>query len=181
MFRFTANYFNGSVLLKWETEQERNTDYFVIERNTGAGFVNIGTITAGGNTSTRSFYSYTDNEATGLGVQSAQYRLKTMDKDGSYVYSNIVFISFADLVTKLQINPNPVTDGIAKVTISVAAEQQAYWKLTDNTGRTIQTGRVQLLKGLNSFSINTSSLSAGMYYLVLISQTMNQQVKLKKL
>ena len=104
-----------------------------------------------------------------------------MDKDGSSMYSNIVFVSFADLVTKLQINPNPVTDGIAKVTISVAAEQQAHWKLTDNTGRTVQNGRVQLLKGLNSFSINTSSLSAGMYYLVLISQTMNQQVKLKKL
>ena len=167
-------------MLKWETEQEKNTDYFIIERNTGAGFVNIGTVTAGGNTSTRSFYDYTDNEAAGLEFQSAQYRLKTMDKDGSYVYSNIVFISFADLVTKLQINPNPVTDGIAKVTISVAAEQQARWKLTDNAGRSVQTGTVQLLKGMNSFSINTSSLSAGIYYLVITSQTMNQQIKFKK-
>lgn len=180
LLTFTANYFNGTVLLKWETEQEKNTDYFIIERNTGAGFVNIGTVTAGGNTSTRSFYDYTDNEAAGLEFQSAQYRLKTMDKDGSYVYSNIVFISFADLVTKLQINPNPVTDGIAKVTISVAAEQQARWKLTDNAGRSVQTGTVQLLKGMNSFSINTSSLSAGIYYLVITSQTMNQQIKFKK-
>lgn len=181
LIKFTANYFNESVLLKWETEQERNTDYFVIERNTGTGFVNIGTITAGGNTSTTSFYGYTDNEVVGLGVQSAQYRLKTIDKDGSYMYSGIVFISFADLVTKIQINPNPLTDGAAKVTISVAAEQQAHWKLTDNAGRTVQTGTVQLLKGLNSFFINTGSLSAGMYYLMLISKTMNQQVKLKKL
>lgn len=180
LITFTANFFNGSVLLKWETEQERNTDYFVIERNTGAGFVNIGTIAAGGNTSTRSFYDYTDNKAAGLGFQSAQYRLKTIDKDGSYVYSNIVFISFTDLVTKLQISPNPVTDGMAKVTISVAAEQQARWKLTDNAGRSVQTGTVQLLKGLNSFSINTSSLSAGIYYFVISSQTMNQQIKLKK-
>lgn len=181
LITFTANYFNGSVLLKWETEQERNTDYFVIERNTGAGFVNIGTITAGGNTSTRSFYSYTDNEATGLGVQSAQYRLKTMDKDGSYVYSSVVLISFADLLTRIQVNPNPVADEIAKVSITSPAEQQANWKIIDNSGRIVLKGIVQLSRGLNSFSIMTGSLSTGIFYLEVSTRVQNSKIKLQKL
>ncbi|HRF19043.1 MAG TPA: T9SS type A sorting domain-containing protein, partial [Chitinophagaceae bacterium] len=181
LITFTANFFNGSVLLKWETEQERNTDYFVIERNTGAGFVNIGTIAAGGNTSTRSFYDYTDNKAAGLGFQSAQYRLKTIDKDGSFVYSSVVFISFADLLTRLQINPNPVADGIAKVSITSPAEQQANWKIIDNSGRIVLKGIVQLSRGLNGFSIMTGSLSTGIYYLEVSTRVHNNKIKLQKL
>jgi hypothetical protein len=181
LITFNANYFNSMVLLRWETEQERNTDYFVIERNTGNGYKETGTVTAGGNTSARAFYNFTDNEAATLGVSSAQYRLKIIDKDGKFVYSPVVFISFADLVNKIQVNPNPVRDGLAKITISAAMEQQAIWKLTDNTGRVVISGNVQLLKGLNSFSIHTEKLSSGVYYLGISSPGINKQVRLQKL
>ena len=181
LLTFTANYFNGTVLLKWETEQERNTDYFVIERNTGDGFRQIGTVSAGGNTSGRSLYNYTDYEVAGLGISSAQYRLKTIDKDGQYIYSTIIFVSFADLVNKLQVNPNPMTDGKAMVTISAFSEQNAKWRIIDITGRLALKGSVQLLKGLNSFSISTGNLSAGIYYLEVSSQGINQKIKIQKL
>lgn len=181
LLTFKANFFNGSVLLKWETEQERNTDYFIIERNTGNGFRQIGTISAGGNTSGRSFYNYTDNEVAGIGVSSAQYRLKTIDKDGQYVYSEIIFISFADLVNKVQVNPNPMTDGKATVTISSFAEQNAQWKIMDQSGRVALKGTVQLLKGLNSFSITAGNLSTGMYYLEINAPGINSKLKLQKL
>lgn len=181
LLTFTANYFNGTVLLRWETEQERNTDYFVIERNTGDGFKIIGNVTAAGNTTTRSVYNYNDFDAVSLGVASAQYRLKTIDKDGSFVYSSVVLISFADLITSLLVSPNPVVNGTAKVAITCSTEQQARWKLTDNSGRILQTGTVQLLKGLNSFTINADQLSAGIYFLDVSSQLIIQRVKLQKL
>ncbi|MBK8607646.1 MAG: hypothetical protein IPN82_12845 [Chitinophagaceae bacterium] len=57
---FPVGKIDNNVELKWETETERNTDYFEIERNTGEGFVSIGTVPAGFNTNTRSFYNYTD-------------------------------------------------------------------------------------------------------------------------
>lgn len=181
LLTFTANYFNGTVLLRWETEQERNTDYFVIERNTGDGFKIIGNVTAAGNTTTRSVYNYNDFDAVSLGVASAQYRLKTIDKDGSFVYSSVVLISFADLITSLLVSPNPVVNGTAKVAITCSTEQQARWKLTDNSGRILQTGTVQLLNGLNSFTINADQLSAGIYFLDVSSQLIIQRVKLQKL
>lgn len=108
------------------------------------------------------------------------YRLKTIDKDGSFVYSSVVFISFADLITKMQVNPNPVRDGWAKVSIYATTEQQTRWKLIDNSGRMVLAGMVQLLRGLNSFSINTENHSAGIY-LEVSSQRINQKIKLLKL
>jgi PQQ-dependent dehydrogenase (s-GDH family) len=181
LITFTANYFNGTVLLKWETEQERNTDYFVIERNTGDGFRQIGTIAAGGNTSGRSVYNYSDAEVAGFGVSSAQYRLKSADKDGQFVYSSVVFISFAHLVNQIKVSPNPITEGKAMVTISCVAEQVAQWKLIDNAGRIAHKGTVQLLRGLNSFPISTGNLAAGIYYLEISTQGANQKIKIQKL
>jgi PQQ-dependent dehydrogenase (s-GDH family) len=181
LLTFNANYFNGAVLLKWETEQEINTDYFSVEKNTGSGFREIGIVTAAGNTTGKSFYSFADKDAAESGVSSAQYRLKVLDKDGSYIYSSVSFISFADLITKLQITPNPVSDGMAKVMVSSPLAQQVKWQLSDNSGRSVQAGTVNLLKGLNNFSINTVNLPAGIYYLELTSPGTAQRVKLQKL
>jgi PQQ-dependent dehydrogenase (s-GDH family) len=60
---------------------------------------------------------------------------------------------------------NAARNGIVKVNIYSSTEQQARWRLIDNSGRMVLEGIVQLLRGLNSLSINTDNLSAGIYYL----------------
>ncbi len=77
---------NGTTLLKWTSATEVNAEKFEIQKSTNAmDFVSIGTVPAqypyGGN------YSYTDNTKNS-GI--TYYRLKMIDKDGSFKYSDII-------------------------------------------------------------------------------------------
>jgi len=181
LISFSGKKIDNNVELKWETETERNTDYFEIERNTGEGFVSIGTVPAGFNTNTRSFYNYTDANINWQSASILNYRLKIIDKDGAFSYSAIVSISVNDRSSIVSVFPNPVSNGEANVSISATSDGLAHWKLIDNAGRTVMSSDVQLRSGNNSMKINVSSLTSGMYHLSIVGPGIDQKVKLQKL
>ena len=113
---------NNSVLLNWKTENEVNTSHFVVERSAdGIRYSGIGNVTANGRNNTGgSFnYSFTDNDAINQSSQRLYYRLKMVDIDGSYKYSNIISVSFPLITGKLSIAPNPV---LTEVKVTIASE-----------------------------------------------------------
>jgi hypothetical protein len=181
LITFSGYYINRATLLKWETEAERNMDYFIVERNSGNGFQLIGNVTAGLNTNSRSFYNLTDNDVANLGATNIQYRLKMVEKDGSFAYSGIVNISLSGLITKISVFPNPVNTGEARVNISTLTEGLVYWKLMDNSGRVVLNNTQQLYRGTNNMTINVSTLPSGMYYLNVSGSGLEQTVKLQRL
>ncbi|MBK8608352.1 MAG: T9SS type A sorting domain-containing protein [Chitinophagaceae bacterium] len=181
LINFSGRKKENVVELKWETETERNTDYFVIERNTGSGFVSIGTVPAGFNTNSRSYYNYTDADINWQLAPVITYRLKIMDKGGMYSYSAVISVSSGEQNSSITIFPNPVNTAEANVSIAALSDGLALWKLIDNNGRTVISGSVQLRSGNNSIKINVSSLSAGIYYLSIKGAGINQKVKLQKL
>ena len=181
LINFSGRKKENVVELKWETETERNTDYFVIERNTGSGFVAIGTVPAGFNTNSRSYYNYTDADINWQLAPVITYRLKIMDKGGMYSYSAVISVSSGEQNSSITIFPNPVNTAEANVSIAALSDGLALWKLIDNNGRTVISGSVQLRSGNNSIKINVSSLSAGIYYLSIKGAGINQKVKLQKL
>ena len=181
LINFSGRKKENVVELKWETETERNTDYFVIERNTGSGFVAIGTVPAGFNTNSRSYYNYTDADINWQLAPVITYRLKIMDKGGMYSYSAVISVSSGEQNSSITIFPNPVNTAEANVSIAGLSDGLALWKLIDNNGRTVISGSVQLRSGNNSIKINVSSLSAGIYYLSIKGAGINQKVKLQKL
>jgi hypothetical protein len=77
--------------LTWTTASETNCDNFEIEHSPdGIQFENIGTEQGSGNSTTTITYTFDDeNPFTG----ATYYRLKQMDFDGSYEYSNIISVS----------------------------------------------------------------------------------------
>jgi len=175
---------NNSVLLNWKTENEINTSHFAIERSIdGNRFIGIGNVSANGrnNTGSSFSYSYTDNDAINQSSQRLYYRLKMIDIDGTYKYSNIVSISLPLTTGKLTISPNPVINEV-KVTIASPADGRAQWKLMDNVGRIILKGSENVKKGAgNNFTINMNKLSAGTYYLSVTGAGNDQEVKIQKL
>lgn len=180
LISFYGNYINRTTLLKWETESERNTDYFVIERNSGNGFRIIGNIPANVNSNNRSFYTYTDRDASIQNADIIYYRLKIVDKNGNYSYSPVVAISLGGLITKVSVFPNPVNAGEVRVNISIPFEEIVSWKLVDNTGRVVLNNTVQLHRGNNSMTIDVNMLPAGVYYLSVSGTGLDQKVKLQK-
>jgi glucose/arabinose dehydrogenase len=174
---------NNTVLLNWKTENEINTSHFVIERSIdGSRFIAIGNVTANGRTNIPgSFsYSYTDNDAVYQSSQKLWYRLKMVDIDGTYKYSNIVYITLPFITGKIAISPNPVVSEV-KVMLSSPEQGRIQWKLMDNVGRVILKGSEQVTKGSNNFSINVNRLPAGTYYLSVDGAGNDQRVKMQKL
>ena len=96
---FAANVINYGVHLNWTTVTELNNSGFEIERNTplnplsrgeaeGRGVWNkIGFVNGNGTTTESQAYSYVD---ANLAADKYLYRLKQINFDGSYEYSNIV-------------------------------------------------------------------------------------------
>ena len=106
MINFAISNEKSQVTLSWKTENEVNTSHFDIERSTdGNNYESIGQVAslhvlAGGN------YTFADQfPKTGVGY----YRLKQVDADGKYEYSNVLTVkrTKSDIITLL---PNPATD-----------------------------------------------------------------------
>ena len=77
-----------NVVLLWTTESESNNMHFVIERAAdGRNFEMLETVNGNGTTTALQNYSYVDTKP----IAFAYYRLKQVDYDGSFEYSNVVF------------------------------------------------------------------------------------------
>jgi len=106
---FTANAVNNKIELAWQTATEVNNYGFEIERAKDTEsklWEKIGFVEGHGNSNSPKHYSFIDNT-----VSSGKYfyRLKQIDIDGSFEYSNVVEINLS-LSTEFYLNqnyPNP--------------------------------------------------------------------------
>jgi glucose/arabinose dehydrogenase len=171
---------NGSALLNWKTANEQNSSHFIIERSAdGNNFNTIGRVAASGNTTVTTNYPYTDNDAAIQQQPQLYYRLKIVDNNGEFGYSNIVIISFASL-TKITVYPIPAHNSI-NVNIQAAASGDAQLQVIDNSGHIVLHNTATLLKGSNDLNINLQKLGAGPYYLKVTGNGFDKKVKIQKL
>lgn len=173
---------DNTVLLKWKTENEVNTSHFEVERSAdGSNFSAIGTVAADNSTSTTHNYSYIDMDAANQQSLILYYRLKMVDANGAYSYSNIISVLFNDITGAVIVNPNPVVSA-AQVRVTAPAPGKIQWKLLDNAGRSVQENFMQVRKGNgNSFTINMDKFAAGVYYLKVTGNGIDQKIKIQKL
>jgi trimeric autotransporter adhesin len=172
---------NNTTLLEWETSSEVNTAFFTVERSIdGSTFNSIGDVTARGNGTTKTKYPFTDNTISSLASAVIYYRLKMVDRDGSFKYSGIVSIALADITDRISVFPNPVH---STVTVSIAAihDEKVKWQVIDNTGRVVLQSNLNLLRGANMTTIDLAQLSTGSYYLRVSGTSIDKKIKLQKL
>lgn len=144
---------NGTkVDLNWVTANELNTKHFEVERGSdGRNFTKIATVTARGNSNTPTSYDQVDPDPL-KGVN--YYRLKMVDIDGKFEYSQIVIIRIeggTQLVTKVA--PNPFT-GKIDVYLTLTHNTMVDFRFIDINGRMVFSKTVKGLKGFNWFTIN---------------------------
>jgi len=100
---FTASVVDNSVILNWQTATETNNSGFEIQRlqdykieklsewiPSEQNWETIGFVPGFGTTTEIRSYSYTD---AGLSSGTYLYRIKQIDYDGSYEYSNVVEVN----------------------------------------------------------------------------------------
>jgi hypothetical protein len=90
---FTAKSEQDAILLEWKTGVEDNLSRFDIERSASEpnNFIHIGTVSAIGN---NSYYYFRDEVAlSSAPAPIYYYRLKLVDNNGGYVYSNTITVT----------------------------------------------------------------------------------------
>ncbi len=175
LLQFTANNLTTAIKLQWNTSAQVNSNHFEVERSVDARtFTNIGKVYANAGTTGVQSYSLLDNEAISLKAPVLYYRLKMVDKDGSFTYSTIIKVNLKVNHFNITIAPNPVRDVIT-VTIAGMQTAKTIIDITDASGRIVR----QLSTGMNvsvlQQTINLNDLSPGNYALRLING-LNRQV-----
>jgi uncharacterized repeat protein (TIGR01451 family) len=174
----SANFnINNECEVKWYTVAEENTSNFIIERSIdGKTFDVIGSLKSKGNTNNRTEYLFEDNLASLDIEKSIYYRIKMIDIDNKYSYSNTIKLTKLNSNTnKLVIFPNPFKEKLA-IKFMSSETSEIEIKLKDLNGKTIKQQRSQVGKGYNDFSINElEDLSSGQYFIIITDLNTNEE------
>ena len=176
---FKGSIVNNDGQLQWKTDNETNTDAFIVERSiNGSNYKSIGSVAAA-NTPGIHQYNFTDADIVSLGAPVIHYRLKQTDIDGRSTYSNIVSLAIDNSNSFVMLYPNPVKNKIS-LTINVSQKEKMLWQLVDNTGRTVKRGMYDLSAGSTAVSIDIPGLSSGIYFMQLNGTTLQKIIKVIK-
>jgi len=104
---FTAKVVGKNIMLNWQTSTEINNFGFEIHRQTrNKVWENIGFVNGNGNSNSPKEYSFMDKNPAESG--EIKYRLKQIDNDGQFEYSEIISIKYSiDNFEIYQNYPNP--------------------------------------------------------------------------
>ena len=153
---FTVQKQHETTLLTWQTATEQNNKEYQIERSSdGITFNKIGVVISNNNIS-GSRYSYVDAHPLS---GNNYYRLKSVDIDGKFSYSNIDEVTFTQS-NELIVYPNPAKDVITIENNLKGNNLNIF--ITDLAGRKIS----QIIRPNNSvLQLSVANLKTGLYIL----------------
>jgi Secretion system C-terminal sorting domain len=149
----------NDVQLNWKTASEINTKEFQIERSSdGVNFSVIGTKAAMGNSVVESSYAHTD-----LNMQAPvyYYRLRLLDEDGSYKFSNIAVVRKAGSIKGVRVFPNPAISNMSVEFSNVKGEYLI--SLYNMGGQEVSSQRAIVQYNVQYVNVNRNNLPAGTY------------------
>ena len=158
----------NNVTLTWKSESEINAKEFIIERNTGNGFVTVGTVAALNNEAGAS-YSFVDNNNS---KKVSEYRLKLVDLDATFKLSETRAVKGTAAVSDFTVFPNP-SNGYAKISIADVTEATTV-EVIDNAGRVIKTIALK-----NSNTVEVNGLQNGIYLVRITNKNTGDAVTKK--
>jgi predicted outer membrane repeat protein len=161
MTAFTATLKGEAVVLDWQTaSEENNAGFEVFKSDNGNEWKNIGFVEGNGTTLEVQNYQFVDKNVT---VGTSYYRLKQLDLDGQFDYSEIRSV-FYDAKSAVAIYPNP-------------AQNDLTIALSENTkGATVQlydiTGRLVVSENTNQtlYTMDCSKYENGIYVLRILTE-----------
>ena len=110
LLSFTGKLQSENVKLNWSTAFEQNSKGFEIEKSLdGVSFRKIGFVAGTGNSNTTRSYSFTDPQRA---VEFNYYRLKLVDIDNTFHYSDVVLVKNAFGKQDVYLAGNPITNNI---------------------------------------------------------------------
>ena len=158
----------NSVILNWHTDSEANNYGFEIERSSNSDLVKnlswlqIGFVKGSGTSTSKQDYKFKDDEI--FGHRLLNYRIKQIDLNGDFIYSNVVAITVAPNEFKLYQNyPNPFNP-ITNIKFALKMAAKVNLTIYNLLGERIKTLIDEEKEpGFYRIPFNASSLSTGVY------------------
>jgi 1,4-alpha-glucan branching enzyme len=160
----------GSVnVLNWKTENEVNLKSFELEKSVdGSNFIFLASVNATGNGQ----YAFSDASTSVSNI--VYYRLKSLDIDGQFKYSNIVKIKTNDQGWEIVATPNPFVSSL-DIRMQSSKSDKGILVITDFSGRQLFKKTVLVNEGNNLIKVpEAARLSKGTY---IISVTIGNEIK----
>lgn len=162
LLNFTGKETANGNALSWITSSEINSKHFELEKGyNGQAFATIATIDAAGNSNANRFYNYLD-----IKPQRGDnlYRLKMMDKDGSFKYSKVVALNNNHEFSITTLHNNPTQpNGLARLIITDGEKGDAFITVNNMAGQVLQSYKMSNPNGNIQINLETRALSTGTY------------------
>lgn len=160
---FTATKSNNSATLNWavENEDENTATYEILKSINGTDFTTLVTLPALNNGRSSNSYSFVVDKLSSIRTAGLVYfRIKQIDKDGRFAYTDIKNVRVDG--KKLAVYPNPVKT-TANVTYNLAENTAVTISIIDAAGKQVSTLQTQGFIGDNLKNIDLSKFAAGNY------------------
>ncbi|PQJ33937.1 hypothetical protein BSZ35_04335 [Salinibacter sp. 10B] len=163
-------------LLSWTTTSETNNAGFTVQHKVNGTFENVGFVDGAGTVSQPQDYRFATDA---LGPGRHTFRLQQMDVDGSVspgpTRTVVVSPTRSDLTNT---GGNPVTGGTpATFTIATEQAQTVTATLVNALGQTVRTMHERRVSATADLTVETSTLSSGIYFLRAEGETFTDTEK----
>lgn len=166
--------------LIWVTASEINSDHFEVEKSlSGKDFDYLGQEKASGTSFSSLTYHFTDfHPSHGFNY----YRLKMVDRDETFQYSNVVAIEISgENNSGISLFPNPAKSDVT-LQVQAGTDNELLIWLTDALGRILYSSPLTVSAGSTSYIISTADLPVAVYFIHVMNERANtsQTFKLVK-
>ncbi len=154
-----------AIQLHWETASEHNNAGFQVERSeNGWAFKEIAFVPGAGTTAEPQNYQLKDSEVHA--GQAYFYRLKQINTNGSFEYSDIVQAMLTGGKLAIDIFPNPVSpNSIVQINLRLPQASEVVLTLFDTRGIVLRTEHHHLVTGAQALQMGINDLAAGTYFI----------------
>lgn len=171
---FSLTLIDKKVLIKWVTSSETNNRGFAIERLLNNKWQEIAFMSGKGNSSSINFYEYTDDLSNLFLITSVAYRLKQIDYNGEFDFSEIKEIEI-DFVPKeyslYQNYPNPF-NSVTGIRYQLPKASRISLKIYDILGNEVATLVDDYKKeGIYDVNWDAKALTSGIYFYRLTTES----------
>ena len=157
---FTAEKNSVQALLKWQTAQEINNNYFNVQQSTNAfDWATIGKVNSVNTIGVNNYYFNHSKPNNGINY----YRLQQVDKDGKSSFSDVRRVDMGTTKANLKLYPNPAIGNAVTIDYGNQITKPLTYKIIDVAGRIMQTGTITNQQE----TINLQQLSKGKYTLLI--------------
>lgn len=174
LISFEAIPTNEGAVVRWATESELNSDYFVVQvSQDGTSWGDVTTVKGQGTKKARTDYEILDANPF---IGRSYYRLKQVDLDRKINYSNVVSVDFE--AGEIQLYPNPTSGTFKLKTSDISGEVQSVRVMNLQGTEVIRQTFASNSGRIGEQSIDVSSLAAATYIVLVQTTTKSYQIKL---